>query len=175
MSSIYSLYYKGAFSQSALVFPGDFKNRTTAAENTEAIYEIASKWRTITLSPLREVSSEPLLRGKYEGWTGRTVRLNGFGGETVAKRRGCMSLGWSFVDFMSNEFSWHVSTWSTSWTLTDAGGRVVAKFTRAGFKLSKMGVLEVMERVDEVLLALILISCRLVHQSVHESENNGGS
>ncbi|KAJ2485488.1 hypothetical protein IWW37_005927 [Coemansia sp. RSA 2050] len=175
MSLIFSLYYKGTFSHSVLVLPGDYKNRSTALENAEAIYEIISKWRTITLTPLKEavVGSEPLLSGKYEGWTSHTVRLSGFNKATVAKRMGCMNLGWKFIDFMSNEFCWRVSGWNSSWTLTDAGGRVVAKFTRAGgLRLSKMGVLEVMENVDEPLLALILLSCRLVHQSVQDSEHH---
>ncbi|KAJ2751681.1 hypothetical protein GGI19_004330 [Coemansia pectinata] len=172
MPSTLSLYYKGAFSRSAIVFNDDYKNRSSALENAQPVYEIVSKWRTIEIQPSNAVSQQILLTGKYEGWTGHSVSLTGFGGITVAKRMGVLNCGWKFVDFTSNEFFWRISGWNSSWTLTDVAGKVVAKFTRAGFHMSKLGVLEVMEDVNEVLLTLILLTCKLVHQSVQESERS---
>ncbi|KAJ2862195.1 hypothetical protein GGH94_004426 [Coemansia aciculifera] len=155
-----------------IVFNDDFKNRSSALENAQPVYEIVSKWRTIEIQPSNAVSQQILLTGKYEGWTGHSVSLTGFGGITVAKRMGVLNCGWKFVDFTSNEFFWRISGWNSSWTLTDVAGKVVAKFTRAGFHMSKLGVLEVMEDVNEALLTLILLTCKLVHQSVQESERS---
>ncbi|KAJ2455792.1 hypothetical protein GGI03_006446 [Coemansia sp. RSA 2337] len=116
-----------------LVFNDDFKNRSSAQENAQPIYEII-----------------------------------------MAKRMGIFDCGWKFIDFGSNEFFWRISGWNSSWTLTDVGGRVVAKFSRAGFRMSKLGVLEVMEDVKEPMLTLILLTCKLVHKSVQESEQSSG-
>ncbi|KAJ2813737.1 hypothetical protein H4S07_000447 [Coemansia furcata] len=170
--SVYSLYHKGAFTRSTLVFPNDHKNLTSAQEEGQALYEITRHTRSMEL--IRCANTQTLLTGKYEGFTARTMSLTGFGATTKAKQAGMWKLGWKFIDFSSNEFTWHVSAMSSSWTLTDQGGRVVAKFTRARLRISKLGVLEVMERVDEALLALILVTCKIVHHDVQESEQNSG-
>ncbi|KAJ2053166.1 hypothetical protein H4S04_000846, partial [Coemansia sp. S16] len=164
----------GAFSRSVLVFNDDFKNRSSAQENAQPIYEIISKCRTVEIQPSNATSQQTLLLGKYKGWTGHSVSLTGFESTSVAKRMGIFDCGWKFIDFGSNEFFWRISGWNSSWTLTDVGGRVVAKFSRAGFRMSKLGVLEVMEDVKEPMLTLILLTCKLVHKSVQESEQSSG-
>ncbi|KAJ2560557.1 hypothetical protein GGH95_004826, partial [Coemansia sp. RSA 1836] len=113
-----------------------------------------------------------LLSGKYEGFMKRSVSLSGYGSTTLAKRSSIIKSGWSFVDFMSNEFTWRVSGWSTSWTLSDVNGQVVAKLTRATLHRNKLGTLEIMEDVPESLQSLIIVTCKLVHQTVQDGEHS---
>ncbi|KAJ2741972.1 hypothetical protein GGI20_004805 [Coemansia sp. BCRC 34301] len=171
MPSSFSLFNKGAFSQGALVYDRDFKNRSEALESGEPIYQVYTRWRTVELLQNTAVGPQTLLSGKYEGWLSLSVLLNGYGSHTRAKSSGTFRSGWSFVDFMSNEFTWRVSGWNTSWTLTDINGSVVAKLTRATLHRNKLGTLEIMEDVPESLQSLIIVTCKLVHQTVQDGEH----
>ncbi|KAJ2263373.1 hypothetical protein GGI01_000790 [Coemansia sp. RSA 376] len=172
MPATFTLFNKGAFSQRALVFDRDFKNRSEALENAEPLYQVNTKWSTVEILHNTATGPKALLSGNYKGWLKRSVSLNGFGSNTLAKRTAVVRSGWSFVDFTSNEFTWRVSGWSTSWTLTDVNGSVVAKLTRATLHRNKLGTLEIMEDVPESLLALILVTCKLVHQTVVDGERS---
>ncbi|KAJ2457406.1 hypothetical protein GGF42_002693 [Coemansia sp. RSA 2424] len=172
MPSSFTLFNKGAFSQGALVFDRDYKNRSEALENGVPVYQVYTKWRTVELLQPTAVGPKALLSGKYEGFMKRSVSLNGYGSTTLAKRSSIIKSGWSFVDFMSNEFTWRVSGWSTSWTLSDVNGQVVAKLTRATLHRNKLGTLEIMEDVPESLQSLIIVTCKLVHQTVQDGEHS---
>ncbi|KAJ2016238.1 hypothetical protein H4218_003839 [Coemansia sp. IMI 209128] len=172
MPVTFTLFNKGAFSQGALVFDRDYKDRPEALANGEPLYRVYTKWRAVELLEDTAVGPKALLSGKYEGLMKRSVSLNGFGSNTLAKRTAILRSGWSFVDFMSNEFTWRVSGWSTSWTLSDVNGAVVAKLTRATLRRNKLGTLEIMEDVSESLQALIIVTCKLVHQTVQDGEHS---
>ncbi|KAJ2898260.1 hypothetical protein GGI21_002403 [Coemansia aciculifera] len=172
MPSSFSLFNKGAFSQTALVYENDFKDRAAALESGEPIYEVFTKWRKVGLQQTTADGPKALLLGNYEGFLKRSVSLSGYGSSTAAKRTGVLKLGWSFVDFMSNEFTWRVSGWKTSWTLSDVNGAVVAKFTRTKLHRNKLGILEIFEDVPESLQSLIIVSYKLVHKSVQDGERS---
>ncbi|KAJ2818559.1 hypothetical protein FBU31_005825 [Coemansia sp. 'formosensis'] len=172
MPVTFTLYNKGVFSQGALVFDRDFKDRSEALENAEPLYQIYTKWRTVEILHNTATGPKALLSGKYEGLLKRSASLSGFGSKTLAKRTAVLRSGWSFVDFSSNEFTWRVSGWNTSWTLSDVNGAVVAKLTRANLHRNKLGTLEIMEDVPESLQALILVTCKLVHQTVQDGEHS---
>ncbi|KAJ2908917.1 hypothetical protein GGI21_002402 [Coemansia aciculifera] len=172
MPSSFSLFNKGAFSQTALVYENDFKDRAAALESGEPVYTVYTKWRKVGLQQTTAAGPKDLLLGKYEGFLKRSVSLSGYGSSTAAKRAGVIRSGWSFVDLTSNEFTWRVSSWNTSWTLSDVNGAVVAKLTRATLHINKLGVLEIFEDVPESLQSLILVSCKLVHQTVQDGEHS---
>ncbi|KAJ2740121.1 hypothetical protein GGI20_005970 [Coemansia sp. BCRC 34301] len=172
MPSSFSLFNKGAFSQGALVYNRDFKSRGEALESGEPIYQVYTGWQTVELLQNTAVGPQTLLSGKYEGLMRRSTLLNGYDSNTRAKRSGILRSGWSFVDFTSNVFTWRVSRWNASWTLTDINGSVVAKFTRATLHINKLGTLEIMEDAPESLQSLIIVTCKLVHQTVQAKERS---
>ncbi|KAJ2003721.1 hypothetical protein GGI04_002867, partial [Coemansia thaxteri] len=154
MARTLTLFNRSALSRGALVYSSDYKNRSEALASSTPLYEIDCKLKYIELRRTTATGSESLLKGKYGGLLHRSVELEGFGSMTTAKRTGIVKQGWSFVDFTSNEFTWHVSCWSATWTLLDINGAVVAKLNRASFSPTKIGTLEIMEDMPESMRAL---------------------
>ncbi|KAI8323228.1 hypothetical protein GQ54DRAFT_251922, partial [Martensiomyces pterosporus] len=70
--------------------------------------------------------------------------------------------GWSFVDYSSNEYTWRVSPLNNTFTLTDINGTTIAIFHRNAWKIKKTGTLDIVVKVPESLLVLILVTCKFV-------------
>lgn len=94
----------------------------------------------------------------------------------MAKRAKLFNQGWSFVDYQSNEFFWHVSKLSRKWTLSDASGSKVAFLKRESFSRTKIGVLEIYEdNIPEQLLHLILLTCEVTHEEILKTEQGAAA
>ncbi|KAJ2373212.1 hypothetical protein GGI05_007507 [Coemansia sp. RSA 2603] len=176
MNSTYTFFRNGTFSRGAIVYSGDIESKDWAEQNgLEPEFEIKLHMRSLSLerNPIAIEKATTLLSGKYEGFCRRSARIEGFHSLTTAKRAGIFSCGWSFVDFMSNEFKWNVSMWGTSWTLRDINGNDVAQFKRTSFSIKRIGTLTILEeKIPESLLMLILLTCKMVHESIKESERS---
>ncbi|KAJ1880922.1 hypothetical protein LPJ57_001946 [Coemansia sp. RSA 486] len=135
---------------------------------TPPAYEVNFNERLMQLrQSFADSSTRVLLKGRYHGMTRSSADIEGYDKQTTAKRRGKFKYGWSFVDFNSNEFAWHLSTLGFSWELHDVNGVVVAKFVCEKKSHHLMGVLTVYEgSMPEPLLMLVLLSCTIVHNNV---------
>ncbi|KAJ1963924.1 hypothetical protein GGI12_001750 [Dipsacomyces acuminosporus] len=168
----YTFFNKGFFTHGAEVYQGVLEQIPEPSENKAPDFTINVQYRNIVISENTGIASRELITGKFEGFLRHAAVLNGYHTMTRAKRIGVLKCGWSFVDFSSNEFTWRSSTWDKTFTLTDCNGEVIAIFHRAMRKVKLTGTLDVLVKVPESLLALILVTCKMVHCTVKEKERS---
>ncbi|KAJ1895845.1 hypothetical protein LPJ66_004342 [Kickxella alabastrina] len=164
--------------EGAILYNGKFKSESAAEkEGIEPAYAIEFVGRALALEhtslpPNGEIT---VLKGEFVGLTKKMVELKGFNSTTTAKRAGWFYAGWSFEDFDNNTFKWRETLLNTSWTLYDAKKKKVAKFDRALFSIRRCGTLVVYERVSDRMMALILLTCNIFHNTIKKQEKVSNS
>ncbi|KAJ1782835.1 hypothetical protein LPJ59_006715 [Coemansia sp. RSA 2399] len=117
-----------------------------------------------------------VLTGNYQGFLRLKALIRSEHGLSSAHRNGTFSKGWTFV-YMSNKYKWTTAgALSKTWTLVDINDREIATFSRAILKLRRIGMLEIhnqqTETLDPDFVALILLTCKFVHNTIKSHENH---
>ncbi|CAO3631972.1 unnamed protein product [Cunninghamella echinulata] len=116
----------------------------------------------------------PILKGNYTNSSKSKATMEGFNMEVNMKQGGfLLSDKWTFTDpFQGNKsFTWKIDFMGDSWKLKDdQTQQVIASFERAGFSFRKQGVLTIYYQVPLYLLAYIILSHKLLHQSLKKEE-----
>ncbi|KAJ1662745.1 hypothetical protein EV178_005611 [Coemansia sp. RSA 1646] len=115
-----------------------------------------------------------VLTGKYENLLRRKALIRSEHGLSSAKRNGVFSCGWTFT-YMSNEYKWSTAAFNRRWVLRDINDREIAEFTRASLAFKRIGKLEIYheqtEPMDPEFVAMIVLSCKLVHNTAKANES----
>ncbi|KAJ1895846.1 hypothetical protein LPJ66_004343 [Kickxella alabastrina] len=173
MTTSFTFFRKSVFSKGAIIYGGEVKSESAAAKQAIApVYDIDFDGHDFALRYITQslTSGMTVLLGQTDGMAKRSARIEGFNSGTTAKRTGWFFSGWTFVDFMGNKFTWIDSWWTTSWTLYDAGGKKIATFSRSMFVIIRCGTLVIHEPVPDSLMALILLTCKMVHNTLKRHE-----
>ncbi|KAJ2558867.1 hypothetical protein EV175_000601 [Coemansia sp. RSA 1933] len=136
------------------------------------------KGRSFELIDNSSGEQRKVLTGSYGNFLRRKAMIRSEHGLSSANRNGMFTNGWTFV-FMSNQYKWTVPPFSKTWTLKDINDREVATFSRAMFKPRRIGKLEIHSQQSETLdpdfVALILLTCKFVHNTVKRNERRAAS
>ncbi|KAJ2621181.1 hypothetical protein GGI25_005405 [Coemansia spiralis] len=167
-------FFRKTLSQSAVVFHGDLDKKPEDGESIQPLYHINIKRGSLELLQPTATGMQSVLTGSFDSITRRSATIRSTSGLSAVKSNGILSSGWTFI-YLSDKYKWTVSTWNNSWTLKDINDRPLAKFTRFSFKFKKMGKLEVYKELDPVLIAMVMLTCKLVYNTVHASEGDYGA
>ncbi|KAJ1895844.1 hypothetical protein LPJ66_004341 [Kickxella alabastrina] len=173
MSTSYTFFSKGAFSPSALVYIGIVESKNNIVENNiKPDFEINVNRDGLELRHKPGTDdARVLISGKFEGLFKRSARFKDMNINTTAKRIELFLSGWSFVDENGNKFKWRIPIRRPVWYLRDDNGNIVAEFQRTTFSLGKIGTLVIHNQVPESLRPLIILTCKMAHNTVRNSEH----
>ncbi|KAJ2829458.1 hypothetical protein IWW50_000844 [Coemansia erecta] len=115
-----------------------------------------------------------LLTAKIRGFCSRLAEVRTPSNTLVAKAKGVGFYEWSFA-YAGAVFQWKVSKRRKQWSLVDPGGRVVASFDRASRLSRKEGVLRVVGGLDQQLVRLCMLTCKMVHDTITMIEGSSAS
>ncbi|KAJ1725429.1 hypothetical protein LPJ53_000359 [Coemansia erecta] len=169
MSTVYTLVKPTTYTPCALVYEGSAESKNWKTEmQYPPLYEINFRHRHIELrQTISESTTTAVLKGEYHGLTRSSATIEGFNSSVSAKRRSKLKYGWSFVDFSGNEFKWFTTVLGHTFTLCDVNNKEVAKFVLRLRNYRVAGTLTILEeKMPEQLLALVMLTCKLVHNSM---------
>ncbi|KAJ1850511.1 hypothetical protein LPJ73_003419 [Coemansia sp. RSA 2703] len=158
MSTVYTLVKPTTYTPCALVYAGSAESKSWKT----ALQEAALLRQTIS-----ESTTTVVLKGEYHGLTCSSATIEGFNSSASANRRSKLKYGWSFVDFNSNEFQWFTTVLGHTYTLRDGNNKEVAKFVLRLRDYRAVGTLTILEEnMPEQLLALVMLTCKIVHNNM---------
>ncbi|CAO3639475.1 unnamed protein product [Cunninghamella blakesleeana] len=115
----------------------------------------------------------PILKATYLNKSKNKAMIEGFNTGFEMKNSGLMSEKWKWSDpFNKNKaYQWKIDFFGLSWKLKDVDhGTILASFERADLSIKKQGVLTIYYRIAPYLLSFIILSHKIVHQSVKNEE-----
>ncbi|KAI8319066.1 hypothetical protein GQ54DRAFT_52175 [Martensiomyces pterosporus] len=113
-----------------------------------------------------------VLSGRLEGFSKRRLTIAGQGSSVTGKYTG-LRQNLEFSDFSGRKYTWKQSAFSSKLNLEDASGNKIATFTHVHLSLRVLGHLELQRDVDDTLLCLILLTCKL--ELYRQAENSRSS
>ncbi|CAO3673615.1 unnamed protein product [Umbelopsis ramanniana] len=159
-------------SKSAQVFKGQFKDRSELREQPRA-YTVHIDGRNLHLRESTSYGGYALLFGTLKGFSKSRAQIEGFRKTAHVKKDGIYTGAWAFVDFEGKQYTWNVSFFRGSWKLPDTTGTTIASFDRQTWKTDIEGHLTIHTDIPESLLALIILTSKLVHNRVKSKEKSG--
>ncbi|KAI9501002.1 hypothetical protein GGI25_003076 [Coemansia spiralis] len=154
----------------ATAFRGDYESYPES-DNVRPIYLINFKGSSLEVLQDTDGNTRSVLAGDFESIIRNSAIVRSDNGLSSLKRNGIFTSGWSFT-YLSDKYIWTVSTWNRTWTLKDANDKPIARFTRSSLKFKKIGVLNIYKQSDPVFVAIIVLTCKLVHNSVKSNERH---
>jgi hypothetical protein len=159
-------------SKSAQVYKGQFKGRSELGRQPRA-YTVRIDGQNISLRESTSYGGYALLSGTLKGFRRNHAQIEGFNKTAHVKTDGWFTGAWAFVDFDGKGYAWNVSFPRTSWKLLDTMGVAIASFNRQKWKTDIEGHLTIHTNIPESLLALVILTSKLVHNRVKGKEKSG--
>ncbi|KAJ1957679.1 hypothetical protein GGI12_004956 [Dipsacomyces acuminosporus] len=156
-------------SKSAQVFAGKLADRSDT-QGLPIAYTVRVDGRHIGVYASPAHGGNLVISGALEGITKSHATLTGFSGSASVKKEGHFKGAWSFVDFSGNHYHWDVKFTGSGWRLLDAANQELARFERKSWKNDIEGHLFILQHLSEDLLALVVLTSKLVHNRVKGSE-----
>ncbi|KAJ2661773.1 hypothetical protein IWW48_002167 [Coemansia sp. RSA 1200] len=162
----------------ARIYAGDHSKIPTDGEKTGAdtpLYNIEAGRRSMELIQNNSAGgTHTVLTCKYEGCARHKALIRSNHGLSSTERNGLFSSGWKFV-YMSTQYKWSVPIFSSVWTLRDTSNKEIARFHRNSFRFRRIGKLEIYSQqlhrtIDPDFVAMIMVTCKLVHNTVKNNE-----
>ncbi|KAI8320035.1 hypothetical protein GQ54DRAFT_264258 [Martensiomyces pterosporus] len=156
-------------SKSAQVFVGVLEDRS-ATQGHPIAYTIRVDGRSIGVYASPAHGGSLVLSGTLEGMTKSHATVSGFGGTAQVKKEGHFKGAWAFTDFQGSHYAWDVKFSGSKWRLLDSAKQEIASFDRTAWKSDIEGTLHIHLQIPDDLLALVLLTNKLVHNRVKSSE-----
>ncbi|KAI9500934.1 hypothetical protein GGI25_005404 [Coemansia spiralis] len=166
----YAFFKKELSQATTLVFSGDYDLFPEEFNSTKPMYRIDIEGRSLELFQYGSSSMRSILAGSYEGLTKSKALISGINGLSTVKRPGLLSSGWTVV-YMNDRYKWELPAMSNALTLTDADNSVIAKFIMRAIRQARLGALYLYKNVDQEFLAIIMLTCKMVHATIPQSDS----
>ncbi|KAJ2760854.1 hypothetical protein H4S06_001510 [Coemansia sp. BCRC 34490] len=182
-TTTFTFFRKGWRAKRVWIYAGDYDKIPTNGGKTGADtppYTIGVSGRSMELIQNKSAGgTHTVLTCKYEGFARHKALIRSDHGITSTERNGLFSSGWKFV-YMSTQYKWSVPMFSSVWILCDAGNREIARFHRNSFRFRRIGRLEIYSQqpygtIDPDFVAMIMATCKLVHNTVKNNERSASS
>ncbi|KAJ2402033.1 hypothetical protein GGI23_001002 [Coemansia sp. RSA 2559] len=161
-ATTFTIFRKSALSLDGLAFSGEHRKNPQKENGMLPAYQINIGNKSLGLLEQTPAGLEPAITGYFEGISLTKALLHTRSSLSSARSNNTFSRGWTFV-YLSSEYKWKVSLTGTKWTLTDMNKQAVASFKRSSWKMMHIGTLTIHALADPELMALIILTCKMVH------------
>ncbi|ORX68105.1 hypothetical protein DL89DRAFT_268637, partial [Linderina pennispora] len=169
MSNVFTFVNPSVFRSRTEIYQGSF-TASSEVEAMQPVYRVYHKGRVLDIA-LADSNETPIITCRLEGFRRRRGKL--YGPNTIApiNMESCMKDNWIIHDFEGNRYKWKVKSFrGPDWTLLDENKNTFATFDRSGWRMHVAGRLTITKPVSKDFLLIILLTSRLVHNTVQDSE-----